>query len=76
MMRAVRVAGSVSDTVVVASGAGFADALAIGPWAYATQSPIVLSGADGRLTDAALVAIKADPKVKKIVVVGGPGRRG
>ena len=68
-----RAAGSKSSTVIVATGMGFADALAIAPYAYWSGSPIVLAGADGKLTAAAAKAIKADGKVKRVVIVGGTG---
>lgn len=70
-LKEVRAAGSVSDTIIVATGAKFADTLSIGPWAYDSRSPVVLAKADGTLSSEAVSAIKADPYVKKIVLVGG-----
>lgn len=60
-----------SNTVIVASGANYADALSIGPWAYATSSPIVLTKGDGTLSDEAVKAINEDPEIINVLVVGG-----
>ena len=70
-LSAVREAGSTSDTVILATGKGFADALSIGPWSYQTASPIVLVGNDGTITNAAIAAIRADAAIKKVLIVGG-----
>ena len=70
-LKEVRAAGSTSDTVIVSTGAKFADTLSIGPWAYRSQSPVILAKSDGTLTSDAVSAIKADPFVKRIVLVGG-----
>ena len=58
------------DTVIVASGLSFADALSISPYAYAKGAPIVLAGKKG-LPASAVRAIKADKRIKRIVIVGG-----
>ena len=71
-MRLARKVNPTSDTVVVATGAGFADALCIGPWAWKTASPILLALPDGTLRSDAAEAIKADAGIKCIVIVGGP----
>ena len=71
-MRLTRKVNPTSDTVVVATGAGFADALCIGPWAWKTASPILLALPDGTLRSDAAEAIKADAGIKRIVIVGGP----
>jgi hypothetical protein len=47
----VRDAGSTSNTIIVASGTKYADALSIGPWAYLKKAPIILAGSNGLLTD-------------------------
>lgn len=60
-----------SDMVIVATSKVFADALSIAPWAYSTGSPILLTGADGLLTNDEVSAIKGDALVKRIVIVGG-----
>ena len=46
-MGALRAADGSSDTVVVASGSTFADALATGPWAWRSASPVLLTSTDG-----------------------------
>ena len=61
--------GNASDTVIVATGASFADALAIGPWSYATKSPIVLISG-GSLSDDAVEAIR-EGGFTNAVIVGG-----
>ena len=75
-MRRARGAGSASDTVLVSSGTSFADALAAGPWAWAEAAPVLLCGADGLLTDDAIAALSADPRVRRVVVLGGPAAVG
>ena len=70
-LKAVREAGSTSDTVIIATGQSFADSLSIGPYAYATGTPIVLCEADGTLTDGAVQAIDDDGGFKKAIIVGG-----
>lgn len=70
-LRALREADPSSDTVVVASGAGFADALSIGPWAWATRSPVLLARPDGTLSQSAVDAIRADGGIRRVVIVGG-----
>ena len=69
-MRRLRAADSSGDTVVVASGSSFADALSIGPWAYATRSPILLAGPQG-LSAEAVEAIRSDAGIRRALVVGG-----
>ncbi len=59
------------DTVVVAYGWNFPDALSISPYSYATKSPIVLTDGEGLLSDDAISAIKGASNVKKVVIVGG-----
>ena len=70
-MRLTREAGSTSNTVIVATGTTYPDSLSIGPWAYATKSPIVLVDGSGRLSNAAVEAIEADRHIKNVVIVGG-----
>lgn len=70
IMRATREAGSTSDTVIIATGEGFADSLSIGPWAYDHKAPIVLAE-KGVLNESSLRAIKDDEYVKNILIVGG-----
>ena len=70
-MRAVRGMDRSSDTVVVVTGTGFADALSIGPWAWRTKSPILLAMPDGMLRGDVVDAIKADEGIRRVVLVGG-----
>lgn len=65
-----------SDTVVVATGESYADALCMGPWSFAAHAPILLADASGRLSDEAVQAIKGDAAVVRVVVVGGTGALG
>ena len=68
---ATRSAGSASNTVIVATGSNFADALAIGPYAWRSASPILLADASGRLAPEAVAAVRADASVSRVVLVGG-----
>lgn len=58
------------ESVVVATGAGFADASSIEPWCYWTSAPILLTGKNGKLTDDQLTWLGVCG-VKSFVVVGG-----
>ena len=69
-MQAARKAGSPTDTLIIASGHNFTDALSISPWAYKTGSPILLTDEKGMLSDAEVAAIKADGKLKRALVIG------
>jgi putative cell wall-binding protein len=57
------------DTALVATGGGFADALAVGPIVYAEAIPLVLT-APTSLSPAALQSLK-DLQVKHVIIVGG-----
>ena len=59
------------DTVIVAYGYNFPDALAISPYAYAASAPIVLTHWDNQLDDATVAAIKSYDNVKNVIIVGG-----
>lgn len=59
------------DTVIVASGASFADALSISPYACATATPILLTGSDGKLTSEEVKAIKKNGNIRNIIIAGG-----
>ena len=72
-MKALRASGDDFDTVVIATGSGFADTLSIGPWSYASHAPIVLTKKDGTLDDEAAAAIRADVGIFNVVIVGGTG---
>ncbi|WP_270180343.1 alpha amylase N-terminal ig-like domain-containing protein [Alkalihalobacillus sp. CinArs1] len=60
-----------ADTVVLANGTDFADALAGGPYAYKLDAPILLTGKD-RLTNVVKEEIKR-LKAKKVIILGGKG---
>lgn len=63
-----------SDTAIVATGMGFADALSISSYAAASESPIFLTDASGNLTNAVKAEIIADTaEIDNAVVVGGTG---
>lgn len=70
-LRAAREAGSASDTVLVATGTDFADALSAGPLSWKAASPVVLVGPDGTLGADALSAIRSDPRIRRVVLLGG-----
>lgn len=67
---ALRGTGATTDTVIIATGASFADSLSIGPWAYYANAPILLTQG-GVLTDEEVAAIQADPSIAHVVIVGG-----
>ncbi len=58
------------DTVVIATGENYADALSISPYAYATKTPIILCNPSTGLSDQALAKISA-LGAKKAIIVGG-----
>jgi len=58
-------------TAFVATGNGFADALAVGPIVYSEAIPLVLTASDV-LSPAALQSLK-DLQVKNVIIVGGTG---
>jgi putative cell wall-binding protein len=60
-----------THSVIIATGANYADALSIAPFAYKTGTPIVLTKADGTLTDEAVKAIKDNDEIYQVIVVGG-----
>lgn len=70
IMSAARSAGSGSGSVVIATGSSFADSLSIAPWCWRTATPIVLA-LNGRLTSAAVAAIKSDANIREVILVGG-----
>ena len=63
--------GETIDTVILASGTGYADALSISPYAYVTATPIILVGSDGLLGDAALEWIDGLSDVDSLIIAGG-----
>ena len=71
-LAAARAAGSASRTLIIASGVSFPDALSVGPWAFKTQSPVLLVGADGRLSQSSVDAVRSDPVgFDRVIIVGG-----
>ena len=61
---------SKSDTVIIATPAGFKDALSISPYAYATKSPVLYAENNKKLSAATVNYIKT-AKFKKAIIVGG-----
>lgn len=59
---------STSDTCIVAAGSTFADALSISGYAYEKKTPILLTQADGTLSESTLEIVK---KFKNAIIVGG-----
>jgi putative cell wall-binding protein len=70
VLDAVKAAGSTSASVIIATGANYADALSMGSWAWSTKSPIVLVPQAGSLSSAALSKI-SQAGFTKAVIVGG-----
>lgn len=65
-----RQCNSSSDTVIVATGANYADSLSISPFAYVTKSPIVLCDPYDGLAQEAIEAIRAGG-FSRAILVGG-----
>lgn len=61
---------SSAKTCVIATSAGFYDALSVSPWAYASIMPVYLTDASGNLSEAALADIKAAGYADAIIVGG------
>lgn len=59
-----------SDTVIVATGGNYADALSVSPYAFASGSPVVLCDKSSGLTAGAMDTIRSKA-YSKAVVVGG-----
>jgi cell wall-associated protease len=64
--------GNTANTVIIATGYNFADSLSISPYSYAFNYPIVLTQANGTLSDAALATIRDNAYITKAIIVGGP----
>ncbi|MGI6217267.1 MAG: cell wall-binding repeat-containing protein, partial [Coriobacteriales bacterium] len=62
--------GEKPDTVIIASGDSFADALSVGPLAYANKYPLVLVS-NGTLSDDAVEEIMGDDNIENVIIVGG-----
>ncbi len=59
-----------SDTVIVATGGNYADALSVSPYAFASGSPVVLCDKSSGLTAGAMGTIRSK-KYSKALIVGG-----
>lgn len=60
-----------AKTAIVATANGYWDALASGPYAYAKQAPIFLTGLDGKLEKETIVKMAA-AGYRRVVIAGGP----
>ncbi len=58
------------ETVFIATGTEFADALSAGPWSYANGAPIVLTNPKTGPTDDQIAAIKATGAMRAVVLGG------
>ena len=58
------------NTVIVASGSNYPDALSVSSYAYAKRYPILLTEGDGTLSDATVKAIR-ELGAKNVIIVGG-----
>lgn len=58
------------ETCVIATSAGYYDALSIAPWAFGSKMPVYLTDASGNLGDAALADMKAAGYTRAIIVGG------
>lgn len=65
----VRQKSAASDTLIVATGFNYADALSISPYAFAYKSPIFLCGSNGLSDDAASFISEAG--FNNAIIVGG-----
>ncbi|MBP5294519.1 MAG: cell wall-binding repeat-containing protein, partial [Lachnospiraceae bacterium] len=61
---------STSDTVIIATGFNYADALSISPYAYAAKAPILLAKKDGSLSSEVKELLEGSG-IKKALIVGG-----
>ena len=58
------------DTVVIATGTNYPDALSIGPWCYAKTAPMLLTGKNGLSSDQ-ISQLRKYSSVKRIIILGG-----
>ena len=65
----VRQKSTASDTLIVATGFNYADALSISPFAFAYNSPIFLCGSNGLSADA--ISYISGAGFKRAILVGG-----
>ncbi|KRF30815.1 cell wall-binding repeat-containing protein [Yonghaparkia sp. Soil809] len=61
-----------APTVFLATGSGFADALAAGPAAASVRAPVLLVRGSADVADAATLAFLRKVGARSIVIVGGP----
>ena len=61
-----------APTVFVATGSGFADALAAGPAAASVRAPVLLVPGTAATADAATLGLLERVGARRIVIVGGP----
>lgn len=59
------------DTAIVATGEGFADALAMSPVAFALKAPVFFCSGSGVLPEAQQQALSSLSGVKKVLIAGG-----
>ncbi|WP_039688633.1 cell wall-binding repeat-containing protein [Berryella intestinalis] len=57
-------------TCIVATSAGYYDALSVSPWSYSSAAPIYLTDAEGNLGEAALADMKAAGYTRAVIVGG------
>lgn len=65
----VRQKSTASDTLIVATGFNYADALSVSPFAFAYKSPIFLCGSNGLSADA--ISYISGAGFKRAILVGG-----
>lgn len=65
----VRQKSAASDTLIVATGFNYADALSVSPFAFVYKSPIFLCGSDGLSADA--ISYISGAGFKRAILVGG-----
>lgn len=65
----VRQKSTASDTLIVATGFNYADALSVSPFAFAYKSPIFLRGSNGLSADA--ISYISGAGFKRAILVGG-----
>lgn len=65
----VRQKSTASDTLIVATGFNYADALSVSPFAFVYKSPIFLCGSDGLSADA--ISYISGAGFKRAILVGG-----
>lgn len=59
------------DTAIIATGAGFADALAMSPIAFSLKAPVFFCNEGGQLPSAQKQALSSLSTVKRVLIAGG-----